>query len=289
MEVELALARAAMESADANEEAAKALVGILAQTETGHGAVNAVGEFMRCVWARVVRYGYDKSQRTEEERRTMYVFNGATYEAIVGREKRAALESRMKAHVIACLERLCASAFVRERYALSGAVLAMCRKPRRMASALKVAFDGIRGLRRRELSVCPRELAYTLDTGDFIGLTNGVFDPKNDVFFPIGSVPNGVRVSMCAVGGLRPPRPHEGRVGGVWVLLGCPHSFFLFFFFERERAGYSIKLDKRRLLRCGGGGVSLWGALPPTAYGGYRRHRALARPPPRKAEKAAFF
>ena len=88
MEVELALARAAMESADANEEAAKALVGILAQTETGYGAVNAVGEFMRCVWARVVRYGYDKSQRTEEERRTMYVFNGATYEAIVGREKR---------------------------------------------------------------------------------------------------------------------------------------------------------------------------------------------------------
>jgi hypothetical protein len=68
MEVELALARAAMESADANEEAAKALVGIVSQTETGYGAVNAVGEFMRCVWARVVRYGYDKSH--SERRRS---------------------------------------------------------------------------------------------------------------------------------------------------------------------------------------------------------------------------
>ena len=45
--------------------------------------------------------------------------------------------------------------------------------------------------------VCPQELDYTLDTTDFIGLTNGVFDPNNNVFFPIGSVPSGVRVSMC--------------------------------------------------------------------------------------------
>ena len=46
------------------------------------------------------------------------LFNGATYVAIVGRDKRAALESRMKAHVIACIELLCESPSVRERHSL---------------------------------------------------------------------------------------------------------------------------------------------------------------------------
>ena len=90
----------------------------------------------------------------------------------------------MKAHAIACLaafERLCESPSARER--------------RCMAKALKVAFDNIRG--RDGTSVRPQELAYTLDTEDFIGLTNGVFDVMNNVFFPIGSVPPGVRVGMC--------------------------------------------------------------------------------------------
>ena len=90
----------------------------------------------------------------------------------------------MKAHVIACLaafERLCESPPARER--------------RCMAKALKVAFDNIRG--RDGASVRPQELAYTLDTEDFIGLTNGVFDVMNNVFFPIGSVPPGAPVGMC--------------------------------------------------------------------------------------------
>ena len=44
--------------ADREEEAAAALIRVIAQTETtGRSAVNAVGEFMMCVWGRVVRYG----------------------------------------------------------------------------------------------------------------------------------------------------------------------------------------------------------------------------------------
>ena len=214
MDHDLALARAAisacadpvMEAGEAGggaqrgaeqiEEAAAALMMVIGLTETG---VDALGELMCCAWRRVVRFGYDESQRTDAERSTMYLFNGATYEAIVGRDKRAALESRMKAHVIACLaafERLCESPSARERRDRGvAAALAMCRKPRCMAKALKVAFDNIRG--RDGASVRPQELAYTLDTEDFIGLTNGVFDVMNNVFFPIGSVPPGVRVGMC--------------------------------------------------------------------------------------------
>jgi hypothetical protein len=63
----------------------------------------------------------------------MCLFNGATYEAIVDRDKRAALESRTKAHVIACLERLCESPSVRERAGPSPAALTMCpQSPRRI-------------------------------------------------------------------------------------------------------------------------------------------------------------
>ena len=222
MDQDLALARAAIsacadpaieaaeaveadrrEEAQAQAQAAAALISVIALEETGLGAakrplvsIDDLGEFMCYVWGRVVRFGHDTSQRTDAEQSTMYLFNGATYEAIVDRDKRAALESRMKAHVIACLERLCESPSVRER---AVAALTLCRKPRRMASALKVAFDNMQGqgLLVRELIVCPHELAHTLDTGDFIGCTNGVFDAENNVFFPIGSVPHGVRVSMC--------------------------------------------------------------------------------------------
>ena len=105
----------AQRSAEQIEEAAAALMMVIGLTETG---VDALGELMCCAWRRVVRFGYDESQRTDAERSTMYLFNGATYEAIVGRDKRAALESRMKAHVIACLaafERLCESPSARER------------------------------------------------------------------------------------------------------------------------------------------------------------------------------
>jgi hypothetical protein len=189
MDHDLALARAAISAcadpvmeagggaqrgAEQIEEAAAALMMVIGLTETG---VDALGELMCCAWRRVVRFGYDESQRTDAESSTMYLFNGATYEAIVGRDKRAALESRMKAHVIACLaafERLCESPSARERRDRGvAAALAMCRKPRCMAKALKVAFDNIRG--RDGASVRPQELAYTLDTEDFIGLTNGVF------------------------------------------------------------------------------------------------------------------
>ena len=71
------------------EEAAAALMMVIGLTETG---VDALGELMCCAWRRVVRFGYDESQRTDAElprraRSTMYLFNGATYEAIVGRDK----------------------------------------------------------------------------------------------------------------------------------------------------------------------------------------------------------
>ena len=57
---------------------------VIGLTETG---VDALGELMCCAWRRVVRFGYDESQRTDAESSTMYLFNGATYEAIVGRDK----------------------------------------------------------------------------------------------------------------------------------------------------------------------------------------------------------
>ena len=158
--------------------------------------VEDLGDFLCHVWWRVVRFGYDTSQRTEAQRSTMYLFNGATYKAI-GRNQRARLEGRMKAHAIACIELLlhdlCESPSVRERHRLSAAALKVCLKPRLMASALECAFGAIRGLCG---PVDPEELDRTLDTRDFIGLTDGVLDVENNVFFPIGSVPHGVRVSM---------------------------------------------------------------------------------------------
>lgn len=66
--------------------AAQALLEVLeycARDQVPLGNVYALGKFMALVWGRVVRYGYDESQRNDEHGWTMYLFNGATYARVV--------------------------------------------------------------------------------------------------------------------------------------------------------------------------------------------------------------
>jgi hypothetical protein len=74
--------------------------------------------------------------------------------------------------------------------------LGLCRTTPILQRALDHCTGKLKGTRNGE-SDSPQELHWKLDTGDFIGFTNGVCDVRNGVFFPRGSVPSDVKVSMC--------------------------------------------------------------------------------------------
>ncbi len=124
------------------------------------GNVYALGKFMALVWGRVVRYGYDESERNDEKGWTMYLFNGATYEG----------ESSdvIKLHARACLVKLRATASMRARVVTA---LMLCRTTPLLQLALDQCIGELRGMRQGE---SPRELNWKLDTSNFIGFTNGV-------------------------------------------------------------------------------------------------------------------
>lgn len=165
--------------------AAQALLEVLENCApvTPLGNVYALGKFMALVWGRVVRYGYDESERNDEHGWTMYLFNGATYE---GKSSDV-----IKLHARACLVKLRAAASMHARVVTA---LMLCRTTPLLQHALDQCIGELRGMCQGE---SPRELNWKLDTSNFIGFTNGVCDVRSGTFFPLGSVPSDVKVSMC--------------------------------------------------------------------------------------------
>jgi hypothetical protein len=148
--------------------------------------------FIFCIWRRVARYGFDKTQSSETHQWTMYLFNGATYE----RGQWKALSDDAKDYIYRVLQALFAAPSLKSRAAIA---FARCSSSDFIDRALTQAVEKMQNPRR--LAKCglisPTNLEREMDMGNYIGFTNGVYDILNDRFLPKGSVPLNVLVSMC--------------------------------------------------------------------------------------------
>ncbi len=148
--------------------------------------------FVFCIWYRVARYGFDKTQSSEPHQYTLYRFNGATYE----RGQWKALTDDTKDYISRVLCTLLDTPSLKSRAATAAA---RCGSSDFIDRALAQAVEKMQNPRR--LAKCgfisPTEFERELDMGNYIGFTNGVYDMHNDRFIPKGSVPLNVLVSMC--------------------------------------------------------------------------------------------
>ena len=151
-----------------------------------------LGLFLYYVWRRVARYGFDRTQSSESHQWTFYLFNGATYE----RGQFEQLESKAKRHMRSIVDTLSANVQLRTRVSnlevKCDAENFVSRAIAEMQPLLKdVEQLGWCGL------VSPNDFQLELDTGNYIGFKNGVYDILHDRFLPKGAVPLNVLVSMC--------------------------------------------------------------------------------------------
>jgi hypothetical protein len=148
--------------------------------------------FVFCIWRRVARYGFDKTQSSESHQWTMYLFNGATYE----RGQWKALADDAKDYIYRVLRTLLDTPSLKPRAATAAA---RCSSSDFIDRALAQAVEKMQNPRRLAKCglICPTEFERELDMGNYIGFTNGVYDILNDRFMPKGSVPLNVLVSMC--------------------------------------------------------------------------------------------
>jgi hypothetical protein len=151
-----------------------------------------LGAFFYFVWRRVARYGFDGTQHTEANQYTFYLFNGATYQ----HGKRRQFLSKAKEHVRRVVSALIESPQLESRArSLAGKCTSSDLLPRALAE-MHESLTNDEKLARCGL-ISPQEFQLKLDTGNYIGFKNGVYDILHDRFMPKGSVPFNVLVSMC--------------------------------------------------------------------------------------------
>jgi phage/plasmid-associated DNA primase len=155
------------------------------------GNIAHMGLFLYYIWRRIARYGFDSSQQSDSTQWTFYLFNGATYER--GQWDQFAIEA--EEHLRLVVEELLSRPQLSSR---TMTLDARCNSSDFVAKGLAKMQMLIKHVKR--LAKCglisPTEFERTLDTGNFIGLTNGVFDVTGDRFMPTGSVPLNVLVSV---------------------------------------------------------------------------------------------
>ena len=151
-----------------------------------------LGAFFYFVWRRVARYGFDGTQHTEANQYTFFLFNGATYQ----HGKRRQFLSKAKEHVRRVVSALIESPQLESRArSLAGKCTSSDLLPRALAE-MHESLTNDEKLARCGL-ISPQEFQLKLDTGNYIGFRNGVYDILHDRFMPKGTVPFNVLVSMC--------------------------------------------------------------------------------------------
>jgi hypothetical protein len=157
-----------------------------------HGNFAHLGLFLYYVWRRVARFGYDRTQSSAAHQWTFYLFNGATYE----RGQLEQLHIKAERHMRAVIEALAENVQLQSR---AESLELKCNTTDLASKALgkmQLSFKDVEQLGWCGL-VSPNDFQLKLDTGNFIGFKNGVYDILNDRFLPRGSVPLNVLVSMC--------------------------------------------------------------------------------------------
>ena len=153
--------------------------------------VQEAGLFVFYVWHRVARFSFNKWQTGAEKKHEFYFFNGATYEM----GKKDPFVNKAVAHLRRVAEHL-----------LNGPLQSRAEK---LFERVCEAGDYVSRLTRHALGcmvdslllrecglMSPDEFHDKLDTGPYIGFTNGVQDTERDVFMPAGRVGHNVLVSM---------------------------------------------------------------------------------------------
>jgi hypothetical protein len=155
------------------------------------GNIAQLGLFLYYIWRRIARYGFDASQQSDTAQWTFYLFNGATYER--GQWDQFAIEA--EEHLRLVVEDLLSSPQLKSR---ATSLDTRCNSTDFVTKGLAKMQMLIKHVKR--LSKCglisPAEFERKLDTGNFIGLTNGVYDVNRDRFMPTGTVPLNVLVSV---------------------------------------------------------------------------------------------
>ena len=150
------------------------------------------GLFVFYVWHRVTRLSFDKWQTATDKKHELFLFNGATFES--GQKetfvqlaythlKRTAEALKEIAPLQSRAEKLV------ERIAEAGDYFSRLTR-----HALATMQNSV--LLRQCGLMSPAQFHNKLDTGPYIGFTNGVYDTARDVFMPAGKVGHNVLVSM---------------------------------------------------------------------------------------------
>jgi hypothetical protein len=153
--------------------------------------VQEAGLFVFYVWHRVARFSFNKWQTGTEKRHEFYYFDGATFEM----GKKEPFTNKAVAHLRRVAEHL-----------LNGPLQSRAEK---LFERVCEAGDYVSRLTRHALGcmvdslllrecglMSPDEFHDKLDTGPYIGFTNGVYDTARDIFMPIGKVGHNVLVGM---------------------------------------------------------------------------------------------
>jgi hypothetical protein len=151
-----------------------------------------LGLFLYYVWRRVARFGYDRTQSSAAHQWTFYLFNGATYE----RGQLEQLHIKAEEHLREIIGALASNVQLKTRVI---SLEAKCKSTDLVSKGLakmQMSFKHVERLARCGL-VSPNDFQLKLDTGNYIGFKNGVYDILHDRFLPRGSVPLNVLVSMC--------------------------------------------------------------------------------------------
>jgi hypothetical protein len=163
-----------------------------------HGKVQSLanfedmGLFLYFVWRRVARFGYDRTQSSAAHQWTFYLFNGATYE----RGQFEQLEIKAKRHMRSIVDALAANVQLKSRVSNLEVKCDAENFVSRAIAEMQLSFKAVEQLGWCGL-VSPNDFQLKLDTGNYIGFKNGVYDILHDRFLPRGSVPLNVLVSMC--------------------------------------------------------------------------------------------
>ena len=160
--------------------------------QDGYVDVEVGGLFVFYIWHRVARLSFDKWQMGTEKKYEFYLFNGAIYKS--GRKDQ--FVQRAFSHLKHIAEALRAVAPLRIRAE---------KLVRRIAGAgdyfAKLTHHAMAQMQDPDMleacgHISPEEFHDRLDTGPYIGFTNGVMDTERDVFMPVGQVGRNVLVSM---------------------------------------------------------------------------------------------
>jgi hypothetical protein len=150
-----------------------------------HGKVQSLpnfpdlGLFLYYVWRRVARYGFDKTQSSESHQWTFYLFNGATYE----RGQLEQLHIKAEEHLREIVDALASNVQLKTRVISLDAKCKSTDLVSKGLAKMQQSFKYVERLARCGL-VSPNDFQLKLDTGNYIGFKNGVYDILHDRFLP---------------------------------------------------------------------------------------------------------